>query len=229
MLELLQFAGQRFGGQMLYSGERLEVPMSFDALAMHAVKDELESVLVGGQVEKVLALSPLEIGLRVWSHHRTHNILISADAQAARVHLITDTLRRLTDDITPFLLLMRKYVRDGRITAIEQPPLERVVTLVVENRLEDGETSVCRLIIEVMGRHSNVILVGSDGKVLDALKRIPQSLSRQRLILPHQPYNPPPAVEKLSPVSPVLAGQLMAAAGQQPPGTPLWRFLQETV
>lgn len=204
--------------------------MSFDALTMHAVRDELEAALVGGFVEKVLPLSDLEIGLRVRSQHRDVNLLLSADPQAARIHLVeSGTLRRLSDDVTPFLLLMRKYVKDGRIVSIQQPPLERVMRLAVEARQEDSTIIASELIIEVMGRHSNVILVGPDGKVLDAIKRVPSSLSRQRPVLPHLPYEPPPAVNKLDPRSPILARQLAMAARQEPPTSAAWRFVQEAL
>ncbi len=203
--------------------------MSFDALAMHAVRDELEATIVGGFVEKVLPLSELEVGLRVRSHYRDFNLLLSADSQSARIHLVGDTLRRLSDDVSPFLLLMRKYVREGRIVSIQQPPLERIVRLAVETRQEDDSIAASELIIEVMGRHSNVILVGADGKVMDAIKRVPPSLSRQRPILPHLPYVLPPEVDKLNPRSPLLARQLATAARQIPSSTAAWRFVQEAV
>ncbi len=203
--------------------------MTFDALAMHAVKDELESTILGGHIEKVVPLSTLEVGLRIRAQHRDFNLLMSADPQSARVHLVRGTLRRLSEDVTPFLLLLRKYLRDGRIAAIRQPLLERVLELAVENRQDDGSITASVLIIETMGRHSNVILVGPDGKILDALKRVPPSLSRQRPVLPHLPYTPPPPAEKLNPASPLLARQLATSAKQMGQTAPLWRFLQETV
>ncbi len=201
--------------------------MTFDALTMHAIRDELEANLLGGYIEKVVPLSPLEFGLRIRAQHRDFNLLMSADPQTARVHLVRGTLRRLSEEVTPFLLLLRKYVRDGRIVSIRQPTLERVIELTVEKRQEDGSTTASELIIETMGRHSNVILVGSDGKIMDALKRVPPSLSRQRPVLPHLPYNPPPPAEKLNPMSPILARQLAAASKQAAPNATLWRFLQE--
>ena len=203
--------------------------MTFDALTMHAIKDELESSILGGYVEKLFLLSDLEIGLRIRAQRHDHNLLISADSQAARVHLVRGTLRRLSDEVTPFLLLLRKYVRDGRISSIEQPPLERVLRLSVEKHHDEDSTTTVLLIIEVMGKHSNVILVGSDGVVMDALKRIPPSISRQRPVLPHMPYSPPPSAEKLNPLSPLLAKQLASASRQARTDTPLWRFLQESV
>lgn len=203
--------------------------MSFDALAMHAVRDELEATLAGGFVEKVFPLSDLEIGLVVRAQRRDHSLLLSAHPQSARVHLVQGTLRRLSDEVTPFLLLLRKYVREGRLTSFEQPPLERVLRIGVEKRLEDGAEAASALIIEVMGRHSNVILLDEGGTVLDALKRVPPSLSRQRPILPRTHYTLPPAADKLNPYSPLLARQLTAASRQVPPDSALWRLIQEGV
>ena len=203
--------------------------MTFDALAMHAVRDELETALLGGHIEKIVPISSLEVGLRIRSRRRDYNLILSADAQSARVHLVSSTLRRVSDQVTPFLLLLRKYIRDGRIVSIEQPELERVMDMAVEKLQEDGSTTTSHLIIEVMGRHSNVILVGEDGKILDAIKRVPPSLSRQRPVLPHLPYLPPPGVDKLSPLPPSLPQQLGSAASGVSPSAPLWRFLQESV
>jgi predicted ribosome quality control (RQC) complex YloA/Tae2 family protein len=203
--------------------------MTFDALAMHAVKDELEDNLLGGYVEKVIPLSALDVGLRVRSRRRDFSLLMSANPQSARVHLVGGTLRRLTDQVTPFLLLLRKYIREGRIVSIEQPMLERMIELVVEKQLDDGPTATSRLIIEAMGRHSNVILVGSEGKVLDSLKRVPPSLSRLRPILPHLPYSPPPGAQKLDPLSAALTQQLASTAEQAGDSAALWRFLQERI
>ena len=203
--------------------------MTFDALTMHAVRDQLETSLLSGLVEKVVPLADLEVGLRIHSRHRDFNLLISADPQAARVHLVEGTLRRLSDEVTPFHLLLRKYVRDGRIVAISQPALERVMRLDVEKRQDDGSITRSSLIIEIMGRHSNVILVGVDGQILDAIKRVPPSLSRLRPVLPHLLYSPPPPTDKLNPMSPILGRQLAAAARQSAPSSPLWRLLQEAV
>jgi predicted ribosome quality control (RQC) complex YloA/Tae2 family protein len=196
---------------------------------MHAVRDELEAAILGGFIEKVVPISDLEVGLRIRAQHRDFNLLMSADAQSGRIHLVSGTLRRLSEDVSPFLLLMRKYVREGRIVSIDQPPLERVMILGIENRQEDGSVLASRLIIEVMGRHSNVILVGDNGEVLDAIKRVPPSMSRQRPILPHSVYEPPPAMDKLNPRSPLLGRQLSTAAKQVPPSAAAWRFIQEAV
>jgi predicted ribosome quality control (RQC) complex YloA/Tae2 family protein len=125
--------------------------------------------------------------------------------------------------VTPFSLLMRKYLRGGTVIAVEQPPLERVVRLSIAKRLEpahrgdapdvpdvvdeepdedpegiEGATFV-HLVVEVMGRHSNLILVDDDGRVMESVKRVNPSMSRVRPVLPKMPYTSPPAQEKADP------------------------------
>jgi len=105
--------------------------MPFDALTMAAVADELKEKAVGGRIQGVFLPAPLAIGLEIYAHHATHYLFASAHPQHARVHLTQGRLSRGSEDITPLLLLLRKYVRDGRLAAVEQPPLERVLSLII--------------------------------------------------------------------------------------------------
>ena len=112
------------------------------------------------------------------------------------MHLAGERLARTSDAVSPLLLLLRKYVRDGRLVSVSQPPWERVLSLGFEKRDDDGTLLESRLIIEIMGRHSNIVLVGAGGKVLDSAKRVGHEISRQRTVLPGQPYTPPPPAEQ---------------------------------
>jgi predicted ribosome quality control (RQC) complex YloA/Tae2 family protein len=111
-------------------------------------------------------------------------------------------------EATPLLLLLRKYVRDGRVEAVEQVPLERVLKLRVTKRHDDGSARSVWLIVEPMGRRSNVVLVDDDGAVLDALKRVGPALSPARPVLPHWRYVPPPPQDRLDPLAPGTWAQL---------------------
>lgn len=175
--------------------------MSFDAITLAAVRDDVERDLLGGRVERVVLPAELAVGIEVYAHGSKHWLFASAHPQQARVHLASERLARLSDDVSPLLLLLRKYVRDSRLTAVEQPAWERVLALSFEKRDEDGSALASRLIIEIMGRHSNIILVGANGRVLDSAKRVTTAISRQRTILPNQPYLPPPPLTKPSPVA----------------------------
>ncbi|NJN16446.1 MAG: fibronectin/fibrinogen-binding protein [Oscillochloris sp.] len=101
--------------------------MYFDALTLTAVADELRETIIGGRIQRVLLTGPLSIGLEIYAQRRRYQLLASAHPQLARVHLTTNRLSRGVEQETPLLLLLRKYVLGGRITAIEQPQLERVL------------------------------------------------------------------------------------------------------
>jgi predicted ribosome quality control (RQC) complex YloA/Tae2 family protein len=103
--------------------------MYFDALTLTAVADELRATILGGRVQRVLLPGPLSVGLEVYAQRQRYQLLASADPQVARVHLVRARLSRGVEQATPLLLLLRKYVLGGRIVAIEQPPLERILVL----------------------------------------------------------------------------------------------------
>jgi predicted ribosome quality control (RQC) complex YloA/Tae2 family protein len=103
--------------------------MYFDALTLTAVADELRATILGGRVQRVLLPGPLSIGLEVYAQRQRYQLLASADPQVARVHLVRARLSRGVEQATPLLLLLRKYVLGGRIIAIDQPPLERILVL----------------------------------------------------------------------------------------------------
>ncbi|MDQ6832236.1 MAG: NFACT family protein, partial [Chloroflexota bacterium] len=205
----------------------------FDALTIRAVADELTTAIVGGRIQRVGLTDARTLVLEIFAHGTRHQLLISDHPQAARTHLVAQRLTADAARITPFLLLIRKHVRGGRIHKLVQPAFERTLALSIvkahppvkerddapdddapeEN--DDGPTALppgwtldeTTLIIEIMGRHSNTILVGADGRILDALKRVPPSTSRVRPILPHLRYVPPPPQEKADP-STITAAQI---------------------
>ncbi len=219
----------------------------FDALTIRAVADELNETIVGGRIQRVGLVDARTLILEVFAHGRRQQVLVSDHPQAARIHRVPDRLTADAARVTPFLLLLRKHVRGGRIVAIAQPALERVLALSIVKAYPlvketardaatddaDGETpdpdpadpdalppgwalDATTLIIEVMGRHSNAILVGADDAIVDALKRVPPSVSRVRPILPHLPYAPPPPQEKADPrtLTPAQLRHLSLIAGE---------------
>ncbi len=204
----------------------------FDALTMRAVADELKRTILGGRIQRVGLADERTLIVEIFSHGARHQLLISDHPQAARVHLVRERLTPDAARVTPFLLLLRKHVRGGRIVNLAQPALERTLALsivkasppVKESESDDRDDrdepdpapddaddprtlppgwtlTETTLIIEVMGRHSNTILLDALGTILDALKRVPPSISRVRPILPHLRYAPPPPQEKADPRS----------------------------
>jgi predicted ribosome quality control (RQC) complex YloA/Tae2 family protein len=198
--------------------------MYFDALTMACVADELRTAVLGGRVQQVLLPDPLAIGLEIYAGHRRHYLLASAHADLGRLLLASEKLRRGVDKETGMLLLLRKHVRGAALSAIDQPPFERILHL----EFDHPEWGTTDLVVEIMGRHSNVILVGPGSRVLDAVKRVTPQMSPTRPILPGQPYAPPPPQDKLSPsdLTEYRLQQILAAAGNAAgESAPVWQAL----
>jgi predicted ribosome quality control (RQC) complex YloA/Tae2 family protein len=175
--------------------------MSFDALTLSAVRDELAPVLAEARVQKLVFLDELSLAIEAFAPHvgRT-NVLLSADLQQSRVQRLSQLPGRGLERDSPFSLLLRKHLRNARIRSIHQPRLERVFELDCEQRDASGrDIDKVKLIVEAMGRRSNLVLVDQDGTILDAARRTPPSRNPRRPILPHLPYVPPPSQDRLLP------------------------------
>ncbi len=174
--------------------------MSFDGLVMAAVKKELKETIVGGRIEKIYQPLPDEIVLIIHKEKSKYRLLASADARNARVHL-TGSSRE--NPLTPplFCMVLRKHLEGGKIIDIHQPGLERVFNIRVEAVDELGMLSEKKLVCEVMGKHSNIILVDpSTNMILDGINRYSYATSRHREILPGRQYIPPPETGKINPL-----------------------------
>lgn len=173
--------------------------MPFDGLVLAAVTKELKEKLVGGRVERVYQPSKDEIIILVHRPGFRGRLLLSANAQNARVHLTTSAGE---NPATPplFCMVLRKYLEGGRIISFIQPELERVFIMKIESRDELGNPSPKQLICETMGKHSNIILVDpTTNFIVDGIKRYSHSVSRYREVLPGRPYLSPPPQKKLNP------------------------------
>ncbi len=190
--------------------------MYFDSFTTAAIAAELNALL-GGRVQAIVEPDELSIGLEVYAQRKRHYLLISAQPRSARCHLVSARLRRGVEHASPLGLLLNKYVEGARLTAITQPPWERILWLDFSG--PQGDT---RLIAEIMDQRSNIILtVGND--ILDCIKRIWPEKNRYRTVLPGQPYVPPPPQRKLAPdhLTPALLEDFL----QRAPDVPAWEVL----
>ena len=194
--------------------------MFFDALTLACVADELRATILGGRVQQALLPDSLSAGLEIYAGHQRCCLLASAHAETGRLVLASDKLRRGSDTETGLLVLLRKYLRGSILSAIEQPPFERILRLTFDH----PEWGASTLVIEIMGRHSNVILVGADSRVLDAVKRVGPRVSAARPLLPGQSYAPPPPQAKLAP-SDLTEYRLQQILAGSEPGAQLWQAL----
>lgn len=174
--------------------------MPFDGLVLAAVTKELSDKLVGGRVEKIYQPSKDEIILLLHRPGLRTRLLLSANALNARVHL-TDA--NPENPVTPplFCMILRKYLEGGRIISFKQHELERVLLIELDSRDELGNPSPKQLICEIMGKHSNIILLDpATNTIVDGIKRYSHAVSRYREVLPGRPYLPPPPQNKINPL-----------------------------
>ncbi|MCL2854701.1 MAG: NFACT family protein [Defluviitaleaceae bacterium] len=191
--------------------------MAFDGIAVAALVAEAANKLSGGRIDKVTQPEKDEIVLAVRAGGANHRLLLSANATFPRLHFTVHT-KENPATAPMFCMLLRKHIQGGRIVSITQPGLERVVRINIEARNEMGDLEEKTLILEIMGRHSNIILV-ADGMVLDAAKHVNASLSAVRQILPGREFADAPAQDKLDPLNTdkarflgVLSGTTVAKA-----------------
>ncbi len=190
--------------------ERKDYNMALDGAFLRHIKKELEDKLTAARVDKIHQPNREELVIAFRSREAACKVLFSARANSARVHITTVALENPKQP--PMLcMLLRKKLMGAKLTAIRQPELERLLHFDFDCVDELGDHVTLTLTIEIMGRYSNIILTGPDGKVIDALKRVDAEMSSQRLVLPGLAYQLPPPQNKLCMLtagSPELRGAL---------------------
>jgi predicted ribosome quality control (RQC) complex YloA/Tae2 family protein len=171
--------------------------MSFDGMVTGAVAHQLNRVLTGGKIEKIYQPEADEIILNVHAGRDNYKLYISSNSSHARLHLISETT---SNPLNPmgFCMLLRKHLQGGRISGIEQKDSERIVEISVDTINELGFSVNKKLIVEIMGKHSNIIVVDiASNKIIDSIKRISIDVNRYRQLLPGQQYVYPPSQDKV--------------------------------
>ena len=176
--------------------------MALDGLVIHSIVDELHKKLLGGKIDKVYQPENDEIVLHIRNNKENFKIVLSCSASNPRVYLASDYKKENPINAPMFCMLFRKYIQGGNIVNVSQVDFERIIKISVESFDELKEKTTKDIIIEIMGRHSNIILThSSNNKIIDSAKRIPPSVSRVRQILPGQTYVLPPKQDKLNPIN----------------------------
>ncbi|WP_303790225.1 NFACT family protein [Ruminococcus flavefaciens] len=170
--------------------------MALDGAFLHAVKRELMP-LIGGRVEKIHQPSREEVIISIRTRSGSKRLYISANAGSARVHI---TENSVDNPQTPpmFCMLLRKRLGSGKLIDIRQDGLERILFLDFECVNELGDIVTITLACEIMGRCSNLIIINSEGKVIDSIKRVDEEMSRERMVLPGMKYTLPPRDDRLN-------------------------------
>lgn len=168
--------------------------MSFDGFLTHALVKELVAHLIGGKVAKIYQPFEQELQLVVRSQRQNFRLLVSIHPQYYRLHL-TDERPSNPEHAPMFCMLLRKHLEQAVLLDIQQVENDRILELHFTGRDELGDSQVYRLIIELMGRHSNVILVNGQDRIIDCLKHVPMALNSYRLLQPGADYRRPPQDE----------------------------------
>ena len=176
--------------------------MALDGIVISALAAELQE-LVGGRVDKIYMPERDEIVAAVRSRGSNYRLLLTSSTHP-RAHFTKQTKE---NPMQPplFCMVLRKHLSGGRVLAIVQPGFERILEFHIESPDEMGDITTKRLIIEIMGKHSNVILVGGD-KIIDSIKRVNREISSVREILPGCTYERPPSGGKADPTRLEFAG-----------------------
>lgn len=169
--------------------------MALDGAFLFAVKNEL-SCLIGGRIEKIHQPSREEIIISIRTRQGSKKLYISANAGSARVHI---TQKNVDNPQTPpmFCMLLRKRLGNGKLLNIRQDGLERILFFDFECVNELGDIVTITLACEIMGRCSNLIII-SNGKIVDSIKRVDSEMSRERMVLPNMTYSLPPKNDRLN-------------------------------
>lgn len=173
--------------------------MSFDGVVVKSVVFELYNLLNNGRIEKVHQPEKDELILSIRSNNANYKLLISASSSNPRVYV---TEEAKSNPMTPpmFCMLLRKHIQGGKIIDIYQSSMDRVLYFDIQSLDELGILATKTLIVEIMGKHSNIILIDKySGKIIDSIKRVPASLSSIRQVLPGLQYIEPPLQDKLLP------------------------------
>ena len=176
-----------------------ERTMSFDGFFLHHMVEELRRELVNGRIQKINQPFEQELVLQIRSNRQSHRLLLSAHPVFGRIQLTQTTFENPAQPST-FIMVLRKYLQGALIESIKQVENDRIVEITVSNKNEIGDHIQATLIIEIMGKHSNILLVDkSSHKILEVIKHVGFSQNSYRTLLPGSTYIAPPSTESLNP------------------------------
>jgi predicted ribosome quality control (RQC) complex YloA/Tae2 family protein len=210
--------------------------MHVDAITLAAVTDELRLILTGARIDTIIQPTEYAIALQCYAPGsqgqggQNRWLYLSAHPQLARVHLTALKPARIASEPPPFVMLLRKHLEGTRIESIVQPRWERVVEIIAGYRSQSDEPVRFRLLIEVMGRVSNIIFCNEEGLILGSLKRVSAEMNRYRVVASGAHYVPPPpqqrivagqSLPRLEPTTITAAQLSMCAAGDSTAESPV--------
>ena len=201
--------------------------MPLDAICLTAVAAELRRAVIGGKVDKIYQPTRDEVVLHMRTGQGNVRMLLSANPQHPRAHL-TETPRENPDTPPMFCMLLRKYFLGGRILAVTQPSMERLLEFRFETLSELGDRVERRLVLECIGRKANLIMLDGEGRITDCLRRVEGDLSARRPLIPGMFYQAPAPTGKLDPTAMTLEDLRRLVLEQAPEGEGQDKWLLDT-
>ncbi len=172
--------------------------MALDGLVISNLVHDCCYHLIGGRIYKIYQPENDELTFIIKNNHSTYRLLLSASASLPLVYLTTEAKNNPVQ-APNFCMLLRKHINNGRIVKIHQPGFERILIFTIEHLNELGDLCRKQLIVEIMGKHSNIIFTNEDGMIIDSIKHISAQISSVREVLPGRHYEYPPSQGKIPP------------------------------
>lgn len=171
--------------------------MAFDGIVTMAMAKETADEIVSGKIDKIYQPEPSELVLHIHTKQGKKKLYATVDSMSASLRFIDENMVNPPQPLS-FCMLLRKHIQGGRIISVEQNDSERIIEISIETLNELGFTVSKKLIFEIMGKHSNIVLIDlNTGKIIDSIKRISIDVNRVRQILPGKIYEYPPAQDKI--------------------------------
>lgn len=174
--------------------------MAFDGITVAAVTEELSTALIGGRITKIAQPETDELLLTIKTTDGANRLYISASASLPLIYL-TDENKPSPMTAPNFCMLLRKHIGNGRIIQVSQPGLERIIHIDIEHLDELGDLCRKKLIVEIMGKHSNIIFCDDKNKIIDSIKHVNAQMSSVREVLPGREYFIPDTMAKQDPLT----------------------------
>ena len=174
--------------------------MAFDGITVHGLVHEFNERLIDGRITKIAQPEKDELLLTIKNEKETFRLVISVNPSLPLIYL-TDVNKQSPINAPMFCMLLRKHINNGRILKIEQPDMERVVVFYIEHRNELGDLRTKKLIVELMGKHSNIIFATDEDIIVDSIKHVTPVMSSVRVVMPNQQYFIPKTSDKLNPLT----------------------------
>ena len=174
--------------------------MAFDGIVVANLVKEFSDKLTGGRINRIAQPEADDLNLTIKSGRETYRLFLSANPSLPLAYLVEEATGIAPMTAPNFCMLLRKHIGNAKILSVTQPGLERVISFNLEHLDEMGDLHTKSLVIEIMGKHSNILLVDENGVILDAIRHVSASMSSVREVLPGRPYFIPNTEGKSSPL-----------------------------